>query len=412
MPEIIASMVGENVNVAPGTGSLALAGAITGFRSFSAAVGNGNTCKFIIRDATQFEVSVGTLTGGSTLSRDTVLENHLGTTAKVNFTGACTVELIFAGTRALVLDPAVTPATSAIVTQVGRDLVTAADAAAARAVLGTSSWKDPVVAAATGNVNIANPGTSTFDGYTATAGERILLPSQSAPAQNGIYIFNGSSSAMTRATDADVWAELHGAIVVVQRGSTLNDRIYLCTADPGGTLGTTALPWVRIDAGAALTSSITLGSLVTVSGTSVDVTSIPAAAKRITMSFSGVSTNGTSQMLLQLGDSGGVETTGYLGNGAAVVSGTPGVTTATAGFLVGRNTAAAQLTHGTVTLTLMDVTTNLWACAGVLADSASGLTLLVAGTKALSATLDRVRLTTIGGTDTFDAGSISVTWEI
>src|SRR5688500_14299535 len=64
------------------------------------------------------------------------------------------------------------------------------------------AWKDSVVAASTANVTVANPGTAVFDGVTLTSGDRLLLKDQTAPEENGIYIFNGSGTALTRALDA------------------------------------------------------------------------------------------------------------------------------------------------------------------------------------------------------------------
>jgi hypothetical protein len=68
-----------------GTGTITLAGAFSGFRSF-ADIGNGNTTYYCISGGSQFEVGIGTYTAsGTTLSRDTVLSNSLGTTALIDF---------------------------------------------------------------------------------------------------------------------------------------------------------------------------------------------------------------------------------------------------------------------------------------------------------------------------------------
>jgi hypothetical protein len=108
------------------------------------------------------------------------------------------------------------------------------------------SARDPkasVRAKSTGNVNLANPGTAIFDTITLSIGDRILLGSQTAPAENGIYQFNGSGTAMTRTADADVWNELVAAYVIVEQGAANADTGWLCLADQGGTLGTTAVNW-------------------------------------------------------------------------------------------------------------------------------------------------------------------------
>jgi hypothetical protein len=154
---------------------------------------------------------------------------------------------------------------------------------------------------------------------------------------------------------------------------------------------------------------LTLGTSVPASGTGVDFTGIPAGTKRITITLSGVSTNGTSNLLVCLGDSGGVEVSGYLGAGSFVASGSSGASTYTAGFGI-LSAAAANAVHGSITLTLINAASFLWAASGVFSLSNGAQVCTVAGTKALSAELDRVRVTTVSG-DTFDAGTINIAYE-
>jgi hypothetical protein len=151
-------------------------------------------------------------------------------------------------------------------------------------------------------------------------------------------------------------------------------------------------------------------SVASTSGTSIDFTGIPAGVERITIMFNGVSTNGTSNLLIQLGDSGGVETTGYLGNGFSTVNNLVGNLNYTAGFGIGNgNQAAASLSHGSFTIT--NVSGNIWVIFGAIAQSTQPCMNFTAGSKTLSDVLDRVRITTVNGTDTFDAGSINVLYE-
>lgn len=154
-------------------------------------------------------------------------------------------------------------------------------------------------------------------------------------------------------------------------------------------------------------TTLTRATAVTASGTSVDFTGIPSWVKRITVMFSGVSTNGTSNYLFQLGDSGGIENTGYLGSGS---DGTTG-TLYTSGFgLVWASQSV--VVHGALVISQIDSSANTWSASGVFVTSntATG-TRTTAGTKSLSDTLDRVRITTVNGTDTFDAGTINIMWE-
>ena len=155
-------------------------------------------------------------------------------------------------------------------------------------------------------------------------------------------------------------------------------------------------------------------AVASTSGTSIDFTSIPSWVKRITVMFNGVSTSGTSPPQIQIGTSGGVQTTGY--NGANSVIGAAAVVTAsfTAGFGIGVNTtnwAAASAFGGAIVLTLLDSSTGIWACSGAVSLGTASSTFISSGYKSLSGTLDRVRITTVNGTDTFDAGSINILYE-
>lgn len=165
---------------------------------------------------------------------------------------------------------------------------------------------------------------------------------------------------------------------------------------------------VTINSGAVL--GITSGTAVaSTSGTSIDFTGIPSWVKRITVMFSGVSTNGTSNPLIQLG-SGSPTTSGYLGAGMLASGTTPTVLNYTTGFGYPYG-AATNILHGTTVLTL--VTGNIWAANGTVSRSDGSSVSTTAGTIALSGTLDRVRITTVGAppTDTFDAGTINILYE-
>lgn len=109
-------------------------------------------------------------------------------------------------------------------------------------------------AATTGNITISNPGTASFDGVTLSNGDILFVRAQSAPAENGLYTFNGSGSALTRISQMDAWTEIPGAFFAVEEGSTYNDTLWICTANQGGTLGTTAVTFQQVNA-AGLTAS-------------------------------------------------------------------------------------------------------------------------------------------------------------
>ena len=143
------------------------------------------------------------------------------------------------------------------------------------------------------------------------------------------------------------------------------------------------------------------------SGTAIDFTGIPAGTKRITVMFSGVSTNGTSNLLVQIG-AGSVTSSGYVSAGSQLNTSSMSTTTSTAGYLVASNVTAAGTISGNVIVALLG--SNTWTSSNNLARS-DGVVFVGAGTLALGGTLDRIRITTANGTDTFDAGSINILYE-
>lgn len=149
-------------------------------------------------------------------------------------------------------------------------------------------------------------------------------------------------------------------------------------------------------------------AVASTSGTSIDFTGIPSWVKRITVMLSGVSTSGTSSLLVRIGDSGGVATTGYQGAISAIVSGAAsGPTGSTVGYILGGASASNQaIGH----LTITNITGNTWVASGVMYFSDVQVNQF-AGARTLSGTLDRVRITTVNGTDAFDAGTINILYE-
>lgn len=158
--------------------------------------------------------------------------------------------------------------------------------------------------------------------------------------------------------------------------------------------------------------SITSGTAVTsTSGTSIDFTGIPSWAKRITLLFSGVSTSGSAQVIVQIGTSGGLVTTGYLGGATFNVTGTTNNSNST-GFRYEPSDVSitsSSIRHGAATIT--NITGNTWVFAFTNGYSGTNGTTYGGGTLALAGVLDRLRITTTNGTDTFDAGSINILYE-
>lgn len=151
-------------------------------------------------------------------------------------------------------------------------------------------------------------------------------------------------------------------------------------------------------------------SVPTTSGTSIDFTGIPAGVTKVTLGLVGVSLSGTAIPQVQIGG-GSVETTGYLGSYTLASAATIAVTsTPTSAFRFG-NGAAAQTYSGAIDFYLEDAAAFRWICVGNIAYTNGNATTDVRGSKATAAAIDRVRLTTSNGTDTFDAGTANITWE-
>ena len=155
-------------------------------------------------------------------------------------------------------------------------------------------------------------------------------------------------------------------------------------------------------------SAITSGTAVaSTSGTSIDFTSIPSWVKRVTVMFNGVSLNGNANYLIQIG-SGSISNTGYTSLVAYTGAGA-GRASSTAGFIFSASTAG-QSWSGQVVITLLNASSFIYCESGVVGDG-TDYTGISGGTKTLSGVLDRVRVTTSNGTDTFDAGSVNILYE-
>ena len=197
-----------------------------------------------------------------------------------------------------------------------------------------------------------------------------------------------------------------GTGTVTLLAPTTNTNRTLTLPDATGTVVSTGSTAVVTPA--MLTQPLSAGTAVaSTSGTSIDFTSIPSWVKRITVMFAGVSTNGTSQFLIQLGDAGGIENTGYVSSSTGF-TGTAGSTiSSTAGFIISYDTAS-YIASGSFVLNYVGA--NLWVGSGV-GKLATGVSFAAGGDKTLSDTLTQIRLTTVGGTNTFDAGTVNILYE-
>jgi len=166
---------------------------------------------------------------------------------------------------------------------------------------------------------------------------------------------------------------------------------------------------ITLDGSNLITSGvINRGTAVaSTSGTSIDFT-VPIGASRITVMLSGVSINTSDTIIIQLGDSGGFETTGYFAQSAAI-SGTNTSTIAT--YTTGFGSASTNAANtNTGNMIINNVSGNTWIASGVFTGATTNVN-YAAGSKTLSDVITQVRITTLLGTTTFDAGSINILYE-
>jgi hypothetical protein len=180
------------------------------------------------------------------------------------------------------------------------------------------------------------------------------------------------------------------------------------TADTSGVLqlqsgGTTEF---TVDSTGAYGQLQSATAQASTSGTSITFTAIPSWVRRIIVIFNGVSTNGSSNVQVQIG-SGSITTSGYVSQGS-VASTVVSTSSSTTGFLLSNQATASDIRSGNMIITLLSG--NIYVASST-AGSSAGSVGFGGGNVTLSGILDRVRITTVNGTDTFDAGSINIMYE-
>jgi hypothetical protein len=150
-------------------------------------------------------------------------------------------------------------------------------------------------------------------------------------------------------------------------------------------------------------------AVASTSGTSIDFTSIPSWVKRITVMLSGVSTNGSSNMQIQLGTSGGIVSTGYVGCADNQASNGGATTSFTTGLGLERTAGSNFIRQGLATFCLLG--SNNWVGTYVGSSTGSNTVAFGSTTITLAGVCDRIRITTVNGTDAFDAGTINILYE-
>jgi hypothetical protein len=148
-------------------------------------------------------------------------------------------------------------------------------------------------------------------------------------------------------------------------------------------------------------------AVASTSGTSIDFTSIPSWVKRITVMLNGVSTNGTSNILVRLGNSGGIVSSGYVSQASIFSVGTRSTT----GFILTQEMTSAGLLYGQYICNLQNSATNAWTGCGVLDKNDNNHPFSGGALTSMASAITTVRITTVNGTDAFDAGSINILYE-
>ena len=120
------------------------------------------------------------------------------------------------------------------------------------------AWKDSVRVASTANLTITGPG-ATIDGVTMSANDRVLLKDQTTASQNGLYIWNGAAVSMTRAADANTFAELEQAVVTVEEDTSAGASFRQTAVN--GTIDSTSVTWASFGTSAAAATETTAGVL-------------------------------------------------------------------------------------------------------------------------------------------------------
>lgn len=263
------------------------------------------------------------------------------------------------------------------------------------------TWNAVFKAANGGTMPQPNPTAAAVSVFDFVSDGTNMYCVQCMPFIDTNYIVQGSAD-----TSKKVRMEVDGLTTATTRVLTVGDQ--------DTTIGCTQ---TQIDAGTAVATitanlnKLSLGTpLATTSGTAQTFTGLPTGIRRITMNLTGVSLSGTDNLLLQIGPSGGLETTGYVSSSIIVVSAASSGTavTSTSGIIL--NVASAAVTvGGRFILELENSSTNTWVCTFHGLSSSNNIP-LSCGTKSLAGVLSQISLTRTG-TDTFDAGEINIIYE-
>jgi len=261
----------------------------------------------------------------------------------------------------------------------------------------------PVVAGGTGASSAAAALVNL--GLTATAAELNYTDGVTSPIQTQIdALTSGKQAAGATLTSLEGLSLAAGDGLYATAADTLA-RLAAGVAGQALTMnaGSTAPEW-----GSSVRPQT---EIVASSQTAMLFSSIPSWVKRVTVVLGSLSTNGTSEVIVRLGDSGGVEATGYVGTTSFFSSTAFSAVSLSTGFLVsfGSGDTAAATRSGSLVLTKGPG--NAWFCSGTAGLENDTFTSIINGVTNLDSDLTQIQITTVGGANTFDAGLVMVVWE-
>jgi hypothetical protein len=338
-------------------------------------------------------INIGTFTGGVTIT-GTPTNGQL-----TNWTGSTSIQGITTGTG--------------VATALGINTGTSGAFVVNGGALGTPSSGTltsvtglPLTTGVTGLLPIANGGLAASVSPT-TAGNTIFTTDGTNWSSTQKIVRGTSVSTATTSFTASI----SGTTMTVTAVGSGTIAVGQLITGTGVTAGTTI---TALGTGSGSTGTYTVSASQTVASTTitivgVDFTSIPSWVKRITLMFQGTSLSGTSRYLVQLGTSGTPTTTGYVSNTSSMSATAVSSVASTAGFILYNGDNAAYSISAA--FVFHNISSNIWIGSAVGGYTGVTGTLTGGGVISLGGTLNMLRLTTVNGTDTFDAGSVNILYE-
>jgi hypothetical protein len=245
--------------------------------------------------------------------------------------------------------------------------------------------------------------------YTFAAGTQVLVINPAGTLATGTITMPAApSDGMTITVEST--QQVTALTMSGNGGTVVGAAVQLIPNQPlSWVYRSTGTTWYPFSGGAGRATALVSGtSQASTSGTSITFTSIPTWVKRITVIFNGVSTSGASNLQVQIG-SGSVTTTGYVSFAAQTGFASSQLSSTTGFAIIG--TAAVINRYGS--MVIQNITSNTWvATHSASFNDGTGTYISIGnGNLALGGALDRVVITTVNGTDTFDAGSINILYE-